>query len=87
MYGPYGTLQDWYPPLPTRPPYVFWRYRRIRAQVFEPNPEWTGLDVEDLRSLSWVFAGRYVGDAGDEAGCVPHRLRSGSAGGRECEHW
>lgn len=69
MYGPYGTLQDWYPPLPTRPPYVFWRYRRIRAQVFgEPNPEWTGLDVEDLRSLSWVFAGRYVGDAGDELG-------------------
>ena len=69
MYGPYGTLQDWYPPLPTKPPYVFWRYRRIRSQQFgEPDPEWTGLDVEDLRSLSWVFAGKYVGGAGDELG-------------------
>lgn len=69
LHGPFGTLQSWYPPLEKRPPYVFWRYRRVRAQVFgEPNPEWTGLDVEDLRSLSWVFAGRYLGDASDELG-------------------
>lgn len=69
MYGPFGTLQEWYPPLPTKPPYVFWRYRRIRSQFGgEPDPEWTSLDVEDLRSLSWVFAGRYLGNVNDELG-------------------
>ncbi len=57
-HGPFSVYQVYDPGWPDTQPFVFWAYRGIANEALTiAGGTFTGLDIEDLRSLSFVFTG------------------------------
>lgn len=67
-FGPFGTYDIYDPAWPDTAPYLFWAYRSVQKPVSVATEKFTGLDIEDLRSLSFVFTGSSDDQAGASVG-------------------